>query len=574
MVEGLRLGVDFGTSATKIALKLPRKAPVALPIGEDQTTPYMPSVVTYPVSQPLAPLVGEEALRSAALGTSVRSIKRCLGCSEGPCDARRCAALPWCDGSGSIRLGPGDAVSPEAAVRAIILEAIRRAREAAWRLFRVRLDDLEGVGMGCGACFDHDQRAALVAIVHEAFGAHVPITVIDEPIATAVAYGNLSGIGPGRVLICDYGGGTFDAALLDIEDARPARFTLLAADGVQWLGGDDIDLMVYERFLSALAQGLQVPVTELSDAMASSDRQMLRSQSLQAKESLSSQDRFETTVFSENLGIMPLDLARDDLEGMLRKERRFESCTFVDRSLHCVRRTITVAEVFRRARHTGLLANDTIASIRLDAMGSCVEGVVMVGGVTRMPLVRKALKESFGADKLISQQVLDPICAVAIGAAYAPPADHYSILHPPYSIRLEFRHKDGRCLEDTVLHAAGDKLDYLGRWPSNSLPVFTTPRKIVSRTYSIGYLVFEVGGVKIAEHRLRALDKTEHYATIDLAGRVCVDGAVTRRHDAIVPLLHRWQRDIASAERARAEDEEEARLRAVRGRDHTLYTEN
>jgi len=576
MIEGLRLGVDFGTSSTKVALKLPNRAPVPLPIGDDQTTPYMPSVVTFPASPAAGDvLVAEHAARAAEAGTTVRAVKRCLGCQGDPCDPSRCASLPWCDGSGLIRARADLRVKPEDVMRTIVLEAVRRAREAALQRFGVSLDQLEGVGMGCGACFDHHQRSLLMDVAREAFGEHVPISLIDEPIATAMAYGNLSGIPPGRVLICDYGGGTFDTALLDVEGSGPGRFTLLAADGVRWLGGDDIDLLVYERFLDAMSRQSTIPVTDHGDNLAPLERQSIRSLSTQAKESLSSEEVFDTALFSESYGIVSLDLSREDLEQMVRSERRFEGCTFVERSRYCMLGTVMVTEVFRQARDARLLDGDLARSMNFATMGNAVDSVVMVGGVTRMPLVRQGIAQSFGADKIIDQQVLDPICAVAIGAAYRPPSDHFSILHPPYSIRVEFRNKQGQCLEQVELHAAGNKLDYLGRWPTNTLPVFQMPCQSVSRRYSLPFLVFAADGKILGEAPLPALDSTTIYATIDLAGRVMVNNKVTpERFHARVPLRHRWQEDIARAEEARAQAAKEDRIGKTRSTEHTMGTEN
>ena len=98
------LGIDFGTSNTRVAVRLPGQAPIPLPIGEDGVTEYMPSVAAFPRNRERPILIGEEAQRASGTAFIARSVKRCLGCHGMACSAEPRRLTDWCNGKGAIRV--------------------------------------------------------------------------------------------------------------------------------------------------------------------------------------------------------------------------------------------------------------------------------------------------------------------------------------------------------------------------------------------------------------------------------------------------------------------------------------
>ena len=338
MNEQVTLGIDFGTSTTGLALKRPGQPPVILPIGDDGITTYMPSVVAFrpgPGGEAQT-LVGEDAERAAGMATVVRSVKRCLGCKGDSCAPNRRRGINWCDGTGMVAVPGVRSFEPAEIVVLIVQEAVKRGVPVAHEMLGLDLlmrdVMLAQVNFGCSSAFDLEQRQLLRDVAHRLGFKGVDLrNVIDEPIAAGIGYSRLAGVTSGRVLIYDFGGGTFDTAVLDVDSGR---ITVLAADGVRWLGGDDIDQMIYDHFLVRIAQDHGLPVDQV-EGLLGHDLQALRRQCTEGKEYLSQYTVFEGALPSERLGMILLDLDRDQLHEMM-LERRFDNRDFLDRSLTCV----------------------------------------------------------------------------------------------------------------------------------------------------------------------------------------------------------------------------------------------
>ena len=228
-------------------------------------------------------------------------------------------------------------------------------------------DDIYGAVITVPAYFDEGQRQATKDAAQLA-GLNV-LRLISEPTAAAIAYG-LDNAAQGVYAVYDLGGGTFDISILRLS---AGVFEVLATGGDSALGGDD-----YDRALADwLAQYVGLQVTEASDRAA------LLAYARHCKELLSSQEQIDVA----------LGLSCGSIQLTLRRSQ------FDDLTQHLTQRTLQ--SVRKALRDAGL-----------DKAG--VQGVVLVGGSTRMPQVRAAVESFFGQPPLIN---LNPDEVVALGAA-------------------------------------------------------------------------------------------------------------------------------------------------------------
>ncbi len=362
----LAVGIDLGTTNSVVAIAREGK-PAAL---HDETgRSLVPSVVAYPTAGGV--VVGDEArqLMTREPRNVVASVKRLMG--RGAADLHAVAGvLPYEiePGSGEtdmvkLRIA-GKARSP-VEISAEILRALRRRAEAA-------LDKpVERAVITVPAYFDDAARTATRDAARVA-GLEV-LRLVNEPTAAALAYGLDKG-SEGLYAVYDLGGGTFDFSLLRLEKGV---FQVLATGGDTALGGDDFDRLLAERMLGerrtdGIADRVDEGAVKTALALA---RQM--------KEQLSDRDR--TSGRLELAGTPSFHgITRGDFELMIEK--------LVKRTIDIARHVLTDA---------GMHAAD-------------VQGVVLVGGSTRVPLVRARVTEFLGRPPLTD---IDPDEVVALGAA-------------------------------------------------------------------------------------------------------------------------------------------------------------
>jgi len=362
----LAVGIDLGTTNSVVAIAREGK-PAAL---HDETGKAMvPSVVAYPSTGGV--LVGDEArlLMPQEPRNVVASVKRLMG--RGAADLHAVAGvLPYEiePGSGEtdmvkLRIA-GRARSP-VEISAEILKALRKRAEEA-------LDKpVERAVITVPAYFDDAARTATRDAARVA-GLEV-LRLVNEPTAAALAYGLDKG-SEGLYAVYDLGGGTFDFSLLRLEKGV---FQVLATGGDTALGGDDFDRAIAERMLAERKKdGLDDQVDEAAvKAALALARHM--------KEQLS--DRDQTSGRLELLGVPSFHaLTRAEFEAMIAAY---------------VKRTVDIA------RHVLGDADMTAAE---------VQGVVLVGGSTRVPLVRAEVAKMLGKPPLTD---IDPDEVVALGAA-------------------------------------------------------------------------------------------------------------------------------------------------------------
>jgi molecular chaperone HscA len=358
----LAAGIDLGTTNSLVASV---RSGVAETLPDAAGRHLLPSVVRYQSGQ--SPIVGADALAAAVTDplNTVASVKRLMG--RGIEDVRHLGtSLPYefVPGSSSmplLRTVAGD-ISP-VEVSAEILRALKiRAEETLG-------GELQGVVITVPAYFDDAQRQATRDAGRLA-GLNV-MRLLNEPTAAAVAYGLDKG-SEGVIAIYDLGGGTFDISVLRLNRGV---FEVMSTAGDSALGGDDMD--------RAVAGWLMQQAGIEDDAGHSQLRHMLQV-ARSAKEALTA----ETST--------PVCIERDDgsrWEGELSRETFNQLIApLVDKSLLPCRRAL---------RDAGVRPAD-------------IEAVVMVGGSTRVPLVRERVAAFFDAEPMVD---IDPDKVVAVGAA-------------------------------------------------------------------------------------------------------------------------------------------------------------
>ncbi|HKF61245.1 MAG TPA: Fe-S protein assembly chaperone HscA [Dongiaceae bacterium] len=356
--QELAIGIDLGTTNTVAAIA-GAAGPEVLRAGDGEA--LLPSVVHYRADGAVE--VGDAAVAGLAEdpGAVIASVKRLMG--RGAEDVRRLAGhLPFelLPGAGMVRLKIRErALSPVEISAEILRAAKARAEQALGR-------PVSRAVVTVPAYFDDAARSATKDAARLA-GLEV-LRLVNEPTAAALAYG-LDKQAEGIFAVYDLGGGTFDISLLRLEKGV---FQVLATGGDTALGGDDFDHAIAERFLAE--RGGAISPSEPKQALLLARR---------VKEELS---RAETGRWRLALGgrVSEHELDRATLEGLIAAP--------IERSLAITR---------------GVLADADLAPADVD-------GVVLVGGSTRVPLVRRRVAELFGRPALAD---IDPDAVVALGAA-------------------------------------------------------------------------------------------------------------------------------------------------------------
>lgn len=355
----LAVGIDLGTT-NSLAATVRSGLPTVL--SDETGHTLLPSVVHYAESGEV--IVGQAA-RVLALRdpqNTIASAKRLIGRAPGDIAPGTVPYTLSALGPSAVGVATRAGVKSPVEVGAEVLRALKARSEAALG------GPLVGAVITVPAYFDDAQRQATKEAAQRA-GLTV-LRLLNEPTAAAVAYG-LDNASEGVYAVYDLGGGTFDVSIL-----RLARgvFEVLSTNGDPMLGGDDFDAAVVRWFC---AQDPQFAWSE-RDAAA------LNAAARSAKEALSQQA--EITIRCER---------HDGAAQLARLTRE----VFEAQTAALVQRTITPLK--RALRDAGLKAAD-------------IDGIVLVGGATRMPQVRRAVREFFGREPLTN---IDPDQAVALGAA-------------------------------------------------------------------------------------------------------------------------------------------------------------
>ena len=355
----LAVGIDLGTTNSLVATV---RSGIPEVLSDEDGRALLPSVVRYLANGNAHIGRKAQAHRTTDPKNTVVSVKRFMG--RGLKDIAHAENLPYdfVDGPGMVQIRTVAGVKSPVETSAQILATLRQLAEDSLG------DDLVGAVITVPAYFDDAQRQATKDAAQLA-GLNV-LRLLSEPTAAAIAYGLDHG-SEGVYAVYDLGGGTFDISILKLSKGV---FEVLSTGGDSALGGDDFD----QRLFCHITQ--QAGLSPLSDV----DTATLMVKARQAKELLST--NAETTV-----------------EAILK-------------SGELVQVTIS-AETF--AEITQPLVGKTMNAVRkamrdADVTVEDVDGVVLVGGATRMPHIRRAVGDYF---KTIPHANIDPDKVVALGAA-------------------------------------------------------------------------------------------------------------------------------------------------------------
>jgi molecular chaperone DnaK len=368
------LGIDLGTTNAVVAVAEGGRAQV---LADAEGHRLIPSVVSFHPAGDV--LVGHPARERRLIDApnTIYSVKRLLGRPYASDEVRRARErFPF-----ALVPGPGESTAVEARGRRFTLPEI-----SALVLREVRRVAEQALGVECGravvtvpANFTELQRSATKAAAKIA-GLEV-LRILNEPTAAALAYGFGSGTRE-RIAVYDLGGGTFDVTILELAGDV---FEVMSTAGDTFLGGDDVDLAIAEEMANAFFAQYRIDVRRDPQTY-----ERLRAAAEWAKCQLSEHD--EVALRVEDLACGPHGATLDLVFSMTRA--RLEELI---RPL--LQRTFDVCEEAMR-----------IAGLRPVQ----IDNVILVGGSTRMPLVRAMVGDYFGREPLAT---IDPDVVVAQGAA-------------------------------------------------------------------------------------------------------------------------------------------------------------
>ncbi len=355
----LAVGIDLGTTNSLVATV---RSGLSVVLHDEEGHALLPSVVHYLPDGSTEVGYPAQAQQSYDPQNTIVSVKRFMG--RGIQDIPDIGHHPYrfVDAPGMLQLNTIAGTKSPVEVSAEILKVLKARAEKSLG------GELTGAVITVPAYFDDAQRQATKDAARLA-GLNV-LRLLNEPTAAAVAYG-LDNASEGVFVIYDLGGGTFDISILRLSKGV---FEVLATNGDSALGGDDFDRRV---FCWILEQAKLPP-------LGPEDTRLLLAKAREAKEQLT--DHANTRVTCVLSGGEVIDLTLD-------------SRTFTDMTQHLVAKTLAPTRKALRDAKIGI---------------EDVQGVVMVGGATRMPQIQRAVAEYFQQEPLTN---LDPDKVVALGAA-------------------------------------------------------------------------------------------------------------------------------------------------------------
>ena len=355
----LAVGIDLGTTHSLVAT-VRNSIPEVL--EDESQRPLLPSVVRYFPDGHTE--VGYEAklAQNRDPKNTIASVKRLMG--RGLKDIANRESLPYqfVDTPGMVRIETTAGQKSPVEVSAEILSVLKHRAEEAFD------EPLAGAVITVPAYFDDAQRQATKDAAKLA-GIHV-LRLLSEPTAAAIAYG-LDNASEGIYAAYDLGGGTFDISILKLNKGV---FEVLATGGDSRLGGDDFDHRIFCWIIE------KAHLKQLS----AEDTQLLMTKAREAKERLSARARVTVNTLLCSGEKINLELTAKVFEQMTHP--------LVCRTMQQVKKTI---------RDASISIHD-------------INGIILIGGATRMPHVRRQIQKLFGKKP---HATIDPEKVVALGAA-------------------------------------------------------------------------------------------------------------------------------------------------------------
>ena len=360
----IAVGIDLGTTHSLVAAV---RNGVAECLPDALGKVLLPSIVRYLADGKRQ--IGHEAAmhQESDARNTIASVKRFMG--RGLHDVHDAAKLPYelvasatqATGTGMVNVVTAGGVKSPVEVSADILATLRYRAEDTFN------DDLYGAVITVPAYFDEAQRQATKDAAQLA-GIHL-LRLINEPTAAAIAYGLDNG-SEGVYAVYDLGGGTFDISILRLTQGV---FEVIATGGDSALGGDDYDAALADWVLAQVGTVPQTP----------SDKTAARLAARACKEALTATESVAFSAYLAGVAVH-FDVKRSNFEDA--------TAALTARSLAAVRRALRDAKLKPQE----------------------VQGVVLVGGATRMPQIQAAVGDYFGSPPLTN---LNPDEVVALGAA-------------------------------------------------------------------------------------------------------------------------------------------------------------
>ena len=367
------LGIDLGTTNSVMATIIGGEPKV---IENKEGSRITPSVVA--IANNGERLVGITAKRQQITNpkNTIFSAKRLIGRRFSDPEVQKdLKLLPYGireASDGGVEIKMGDKWYHPFEISAMVLQKLKQDAED-------RLGEkIEEAVITCPAYFDDSQRKA-TKLAGEIAGFKVR-RIINEPTAAALAYG-LNKKENQKIVVYDFGGGTFDISILEIGDDT---VEVLATNGDTHLGGDDFDQKIIDWLVEQFKKDAGIDLSKDTLAL-----QRLKEAAEKAKIELSS--ALETEI---NLPFITSDasgpkhlyykLTRAQLEGMVQE--------YIDRSIELVKKTLKEAKL----------------------EPSQINEIILVGGQTRMPKIQEEIKKAFGKEP---RKDINPDEVVAIGAA-------------------------------------------------------------------------------------------------------------------------------------------------------------
>jgi molecular chaperone HscA len=355
----LAVGIDLGTTNSLVATV---RHGIPEVLDDEDGRALLPSIVRYLPAGHASIGYSAQAMQTVDPKNTVVSVKRFMG--RGLSDIAHAENMPYdfIDAPGMVQIRTVAGTKSPVEISAEILATLRQRAEDALG------DELVGAVITVPAYFDDAQRQATKDAAKLA-GLNV-LRLLNEPTAAAIAYGLDNG-SQGIYAVYDLGGGTFDISILKLSKGV---FEVLATGGDSALGGDDFDHRLFCWIIE------RAHLSPLSDE----DTRLLMVKSREAKEILSSHAETRIDAVLQSGEEVHLTITATE---------------FVSLTQHLVAKTLNPCR--KAVRDAGLSVDE-------------IDGVVLVGGATRMPHIRKAVADYF---KTLPLANIDPDKVVALGAA-------------------------------------------------------------------------------------------------------------------------------------------------------------
>jgi len=356
----LAIGIDLGTTNSLVATV---QSGMSTVLQDEHGHSLLPSVVRYKEDGNISVGLSAQAAQSSDPKNTISSVKRFMG--RGINDIPDTTHIPYQfrdTGVGMVQIETRAGIKSPVEISAEILRSLKTRAEKALG------GELTGAVITVPAYFDDAQRQATKDAARLA-GLNV-LRLLNEPTAAAVAYG-LDNASEGIYVIYDLGGGTFDITILRLAKGI---FEVLATNGDSALGGDDFD---HRIFCWILSEAKLPPLNQ-------EDTRLLLTKAREVKEWLSENSDAQITSVLSTGKLVNIKLSAEKLVDLTQ--------TLVTKTLNPTRKAL---------RDSNLSIDD-------------INGIVMVGGATRMPQIRQAVAEFFKQEPLTN---LDPDKVVALGAA-------------------------------------------------------------------------------------------------------------------------------------------------------------